>query len=145
MAFRQCFKKFFRYTWSDQSSSTKSSTKLLYCPCVPDETKSSPLSVFSPLRDFFSEKFFLQTVPFFGALQQNPCWKIPTKESPLHFFWHCEGFLKEKFLVLKKRLLWHFEAFCHFWAVDIRQLGPVPACFFRRVRSTFFICSRTLT
>ena len=102
MAYRQCF---FRYTWSDQNSSTEFSI----VP-VGQGTESqrfflffrlTPLWIFCHCEIFFRTKSFPQSVHpsiFFGVMRQNGCWKIPNG-PPVSFFselWDFQIFFSSK-------------------------------------------------
>ena len=99
MAFRQCF--FFlknRYTWSDQNSSAKRSTKFHLLAQGTEPKKFFPRNIhyrarlkcphfqFFGIVQVFSGKKFTKGPPsiFFGILRQNDCYKIP-KGPPFSF------------------------------------------------------------
>ena len=125
MAFRLFF---FKTSWSDQNSSTKSSTKFWerrqIVPVGPrnwtkkvsrvtlntGRDQMAPLDFFRHCATFFSIFFSTKGSPFncFGVLKQNGCWKIP-KGPPFQFFSALRLFKKNSWKVSNSSLLWRFE------------------------------------
>ena len=139
MAFRQCF--FSKCTWSDQNSSTKSSTKFYILNCPGNWTKKfspffprnihyrarqkGPLfQFFSALCDFFFEFFSKEGfhLQFFFSFATE--WILKnTKVSSLSVFRHYEIFSKK----CSHKRVPHSSILLKssFWALD---MAPTLAC-----------------
>ena len=143
---------FFKTTWSDQNSSTKSLQnfeKTPNCTCWPKELnqkgfpriiqyrtrpKGLPFRFFRhcATSQFFSTKG--SPLHFFGVLQQNGCWKIP-KGPSFQFFSALWDFLKK--IIKGSPIHQYFDilkSFCYFWALDMAPTWTVPGLFSLKVR-----------